>query len=57
MTKTKFTPEQKIQVVLESIKTNIEVCCITQHKVRSTEYIIPEISKRITHSGMNPEST
>ena len=29
MTKTKFTPEQKIQIVLESIKTNIgtaELC-------------------------------
>ena len=25
MTKTKFTPEQKIQIVLESIKTNISM--------------------------------
>ena len=39
MTKTKFTPEQKIQIVLESIKTNIgmaELC--RKHNVHPTTF-------------------
>ena len=58
MTKTKFTPEQKIRIVLESIKTNIgtaELC--RKHNVRPTtfqawrEQFLDAGKARLTHHG------
>ena len=41
MTKTKFTPEQKIQIVLESIKTNISIAELCRkHNVHPTTFQI-----------------
>ena len=63
MTKTKFTPEQKIQIVLESIKTNIstaELC--RKHNVHPTTFqtwrqqFLDAGKARLTHHG-NADST
>ena len=58
MTKTKFTPEQKVQIVLESIKTNIstaELC--RKHNVHPTTFqvwrqqFLDAGKARLTHHG------
>ena len=63
MTKTKFTPEQKIQIVLESIKTNIstaELC--RKHNVHPTTFqtwsqqFLDAGKARLAHHG-NADST